>query len=441
MTVMTLALLAAVFGAWLVWRMFLPLEINYNEAWNGWLAQAAMGRGPLYPDADALTVNNYPPLSFYIVGALAQVLHLSPVFVGRVGSLLGLAATSGAAAAIIAVLGGSRIAAALGGIWCLATIERVCQRQAALDEPTLLALAVMAWALVWLLVCSRRGKRADAAILMMVVAGFIKHNLIAIPVASLAWLWIGEDRRLAARLTLVGGLGAGAGLATCTMIYGQAFLTQIFLFSRVISPARVFTELFKPLALAVALYVGLTWAWRCRRGAASARFVLTFTVVALAVFIIERAGDGVDCNAMFELVLAAAVGLGLGVERMEGGWLARKLGLPRARLIVLAALLAPLLATPDMRPYLLIVSPDYRAAALSASRAADAEVARVRAIPGKVYCTTTIVCFWAGKAFVYDPWAMGQRVATGRWSRERLDRALALAAIKTEIISQDFPMH
>jgi len=98
MTVMTLALLAAVFGAWLVWRMFLPLEINYNEAWNGWLAQAAMGRGPLYPDADALTVNNYPPLSFYIVGALAQVLHLSPVFVGRVGSLLGLAATSGAAA-------------------------------------------------------------------------------------------------------------------------------------------------------------------------------------------------------------------------------------------------------------------------------------------------------------------------------------------------------
>ena len=67
-----LALLAALFLVWPVWRAFLPLEIWGNEGWNAYHADTAMRGGSLYPPPDGLVANNYPPLSFYIVGALAQ---------------------------------------------------------------------------------------------------------------------------------------------------------------------------------------------------------------------------------------------------------------------------------------------------------------------------------------------------------------------------------
>jgi hypothetical protein len=76
-------IMAVLYGAWIVWRMFLPLELEDNEPWNGWQAQAAMGARALYPAKDALIVNNYPPLSFYLVGGLSRVLSVSPIFAGR----------------------------------------------------------------------------------------------------------------------------------------------------------------------------------------------------------------------------------------------------------------------------------------------------------------------------------------------------------------------
>ena len=41
---------------------------NPNEGWNAFQAMRALGAGPLYPPPGGLTGNNYPPLSFYIVG-------------------------------------------------------------------------------------------------------------------------------------------------------------------------------------------------------------------------------------------------------------------------------------------------------------------------------------------------------------------------------------
>src|SRR5947208_2602275 len=66
-------LLAAIFLAWPVWRAAIPLEINRNEPWNAWFIDAALRGTPLYPGAEELIVNNYPPLSFYVVGLLSTL--------------------------------------------------------------------------------------------------------------------------------------------------------------------------------------------------------------------------------------------------------------------------------------------------------------------------------------------------------------------------------
>jgi hypothetical protein len=43
---------------------YLPLDPN--EGWNAYFADAAIHGGVLYPAADALITNNYPPLSLAV---------------------------------------------------------------------------------------------------------------------------------------------------------------------------------------------------------------------------------------------------------------------------------------------------------------------------------------------------------------------------------------
>ena len=51
-----------------------PLLKNYNEGWNAYHIAAAMtDPASLYPAEASLFANNYPPLSFFIVGEVARL--------------------------------------------------------------------------------------------------------------------------------------------------------------------------------------------------------------------------------------------------------------------------------------------------------------------------------------------------------------------------------
>ena len=62
-----IASIAAYFLIFPVYRGVFFLEIAPNESWNAYHQDAALGAGPLYPAADTLVINNYPPLSFYLI--------------------------------------------------------------------------------------------------------------------------------------------------------------------------------------------------------------------------------------------------------------------------------------------------------------------------------------------------------------------------------------
>ena len=63
-----------------------------------------------------------------------------------------------------------------------------------MNDPQLAALAVMTWALVWLVRRQRNGRAVEPALLLMVLAGFYKHNLLAVPLTALCWLAAVEGR-------------------------------------------------------------------------------------------------------------------------------------------------------------------------------------------------------------------------------------------------------
>jgi hypothetical protein len=424
------ATLCLFYAAWPVWRALFPIEIDLNEAWNAYHADAAMGRGVLYPDPAGLVANNYPPLSYFLIGALSLT-GLDAVYVGRIISLLATATLAVTAAMCVLRLGGGRLAAALGGLWFLGTMVRHADWYVGMNDPHLLALAIMGLALLWFL---RRG--ADGApepiVLTMVAAGFVKHTLIAMPAAVLLQ-WARHNRRLALR-GLLAGIGASAvGLALCTAIFGLDFFSQMFLSPRDVSLDRALKSLERIGGIVPALIVWGAWAWHDRNREA-ARLTAILVGCAFANYVVQKAGYNVDVNAQFELNFTLAIGLGLAFQRMAALPLALRLGANRLRLAVVGVLAAALIAAPGLEPYYLAASSDYRDEFRRSSELVRSETARIAAMPGNVTCTTVSVCRAAGKPFLHDDPFSGQKITAGHWTAEHWKSELARRRIELQLV-------
>ena len=270
-----LALLALYFLVWPVWRIPFAIEIAQNEGWNAYHADAAVGGGALYPSPDTLIVNNYPPLSFYALGYLGRIFG-DPLYVGRVLSLLATLGLGALIARVVRQLGGGAAGAAVGGIWFVATMARSYSRFVGMNDPQLAGHFVMVAALSWFLARDKAGRAAEPPILLMALAGFWKHNIIAVPATVLAWLWLRDGRR-ALRPTLLGAAVAIAGLAICIAVYGDVFVANL-LTPRPTRLMRAIHGIGRSQWILPALAIWAIWAWGSRgtrpvwRGATTATF-------------------------------------------------------------------------------------------------------------------------------------------------------------------------
>jgi len=152
---------------WPVYRAFLNIEIENNEGWNAYFADAAMGKMPLYPSADQLITNNYPPLSFYIVGLVGRLVG-DPVLGGRLLSPIAVVAIAVAIALSVRRLGGSSLAARISAAFYVATISRFYVSYAGMDEPQLLGEAVMAFGFLGFLIARSNDRGFVGPVLVMV---------------------------------------------------------------------------------------------------------------------------------------------------------------------------------------------------------------------------------------------------------------------------------
>ena len=421
----TLALLAALFLVWPVWRAFLPLEIWPNEGWNAYHADTVIRGGALYPPPGGLVANNYPPLSFYIVGALARLFG-DPLYVGRALSILATLGIGVAASMVVRQLGGSRAASLIAGFWFVATMARFFEYYVGMNEPQLLGQAIMVWALVWLLKRHADGRAVEPAILLMVFAGFVKHNFIVVPLVAL--FWVARDNwRLGLRAAIVGGVAATLGLALCALLFGPHFVADMLL-PRTYELARSFTNLGRLQFVLPALALWGIWAWP-QRESRPAQFTALMIGASLVMYMVQKAGSGVDENAQFELVFAVAIGIGLAYDGLQSdplrtGWSANAI-----RFTVLGVLIVRLLLSTRLEFAYVIASPQYRALAAEHAAVARAEAVRVAAIPGPVACSNLVICRAAGKPFVFDPFKVDMMLATGTVSAFQLYDTMRRQAI------------
>ena len=428
------ALLLAALAAERLWLIPVHVSFNPNEGWNAFQAARAMGSGgPLYPPPGALTGDNYPPLSFLLVGGLAALTGLDAIVAGRVVSVLAVLATAGAVAwAVRRLEPRPTWAPAAGAGVVLGFAATQFRAYLAMDDPQWLAHALMTPALALLL--PERGEdepragRVVAAATLVVLGGLVKHNLLALPVAATAWLAL---RRTSA-LAVWAGTGAAlaaAAVAAIVAVYGSVAVTDVLSAARQGSWLRMVRSSAGPVLASAPLLVAAAGLVRLRRTDRRLDLPILFIAAALPWGVLQRAGQGVNFNAHFEALVALAVGGGAVLAHAladrppptpspaawrTAGWLA----LPFAVLVPLAAAAAW-----------------KEARSLPVERASWAALERrIAAAPGPTACETPALCFWAGRPFVLDFFLYGQRLAATR-DASALGRALAdgrIAAVERD---------
>ena len=401
--------------AWPAYRAFLNVEIENNEGWNAYFADAAMGKMPLYPSASQLITNNYPPLSFYIVGSIGRLVG-DPVLAGRFLSLVALAAIAIAISLSVRRLGGSRVAAAISAAFFVATMSRFFTSYVGMNEPQLLSEAIMAFGFVGFLAVRSRDRGYVGPVLVMALAGFVKHNIIAMPMTAFLWLTLNR-RREAVKCLCVALIVIAAGTAICYAAFGRDF------FLNILSPRQYSVKgalrSFEDLQwVSVALLACVCNGWLRWRDP-SVRLCNYLVAIALGSYFLQRTGAGVDFNAQFDLVIAVAIGLGLAYTQVP---LWRVLGrfLPaQAQAILLLALCARLLASKQIQPLRLAFDRGFLNEIAMHERAMADSVARVRRTPGDVLCSS-FVTYRAGKPFAVDAFNAEQRILAGALPKDAI---------------------
>lgn len=379
------------------------LSWDYGEGWNAYWAARAMAGEPLYTGPASTITNNYLPLSFYISGWAGRL--AGDTIVG--GRLLSLASLL-ACAALIGVaarrLGAGREWAIAGALAFLLYVASFAWRYVASDDPQWLAAAVSFAGLLLLLRSDDEApqvRRIVAAAALMLLAGLIKHNQLAAPIAATMWLARFPRRGLGPWLATCAALAA-ASLLLLHWRFGPILFAEVlghhrtFRLGFFINSVQTLSGLFPEMGLAFLL-------WRERPAPAGSRLLLLFALAATMLGILERFGTGVAVNAHFDAAIGlVAVGtVAIGRETL---WPSEK----TRRVMALMALLPLLVATTAMLPRTI-----ERLRTLDQVDGAwDRAIGLVRSAPGPVACELPALCYWAGRPLLFDFYNYGQKIRT-----------------------------
>jgi len=385
-----------------LWRVLAGLGVQVpldpNEGWNAYHTAAAMRGAALYPPHDAYLVNNYPPLSFYIVGLVGRLMG-DFIFAGRVVSLAAVAFIAVAMTAITRSFGVPRSAALFPALLFVCGLAFFSD-YVGMDDPQLLAQA-FGLAGAWVLLAAPRTTRTLVLSAgLFVISFFVKHNVVALPMACALWLFL-QDHKSALRFAAFGiGLGL-IGLVLFRLVYGVSLFSvvataRLYSFEQLFAALEAWLRWFALALAGLGLLIYIDW----RRS--DVQFCALYSGIAIALGIVFLGGAGVDVNAMFEADVALALTAGVLIARLPG-----------YRGVLAAAVYAlPLLfngaTDSDWQGVYWRLQP-FREEAVVAGK----DIAFLKARQGPALCEMLSFCYWAGKPPAVDFFNVGQQFETG----------------------------
>ncbi len=419
---LALAIFAAVAVAALylqpLWSIAARVPASYDEGWNAYNAAAAIGGGLLYPPRNALIADNYPPVSFYVVGGLGRLIG-DDIIAGRLIAAASLVIVAGNVFLVLRALDAQPLECGFGTLLFLAYTGAFFHGYVAIDEPQWFGHALETSALVIFLRGRHRGPAGLALLApaLMAVAGFVKTNLVPLPLAVLIWCAI-YDRALLRRWLAI-GIAVGATIAAaCYLRFGADFVSDMLFEPRPYSLTRLLIAARKYLSPLFLLIAGAVWLYLRAGTKPSVQLILLWAALGGALGLAFVGGAGVNYNAFFDLAIALCVAAGLLVGELRRGGAG---GLPAAAVMLLLAL-PPLTRFPGR---IVAFAADLGHGA-EQRRAARRDIAFLAARPGPAACEMLALCYWGGKAEEIDFFNTEQKIIEGAVAPDvlidRLDR-------------------
>lgn len=396
-----------------LWRVVALIDVHIpldpNEGWNAYNAAAAMAEGPLYPPSTSFMVNNYPPLSFYLIGAVGRVLG-NNIIAGRIVSLLSLGVVSTGLFMIARLMGCRQFEASFASSLFVAGML-VFTDYVGMNDPQMLAHAIAVMGFLLVLRDPAQTKQLAAAALLFVLAAFTKHNVIVMAVSITVWLAL-TDWRNAVRLAAFGLLFAVLGLVLFHFCYDKSLLSLL-------QSARTYTwdnlreGLGNWLHWSTVSLVGLAILIGIRGREKYVRLCAIYAAFGALIGVFFLAGTGVDANVLFDADIALALGAALLLNRLESQ--------PKAALAAIAYVV-PLFVAIGMSTDESVHDVNSWLHPMKAEAiAAQEDINFLEGRKGTALCEMLSLCYWAHKPATVDVFNVGQQFETGA----RSDQVLA----------------
>ncbi|HJW42189.1 MAG TPA: glycosyltransferase family 39 protein [Rhizomicrobium sp.] len=396
---LALAVGVALGGIHLVSVIGLHVPFDPNEGWNAYFTHAAMTTGSPYPPARSLMVNNYPPLSFYIVGAITTVV-CDAIVAGRIVATAALATVALGIALAARRMGCNRIEAVFAALFFTAGVM-LTSDYAGMDDPQMLGHAIAICGLVLVLHEPQTPRAMVAAALLFAIAFFIKHNLVVLPLALAAWLAL-LDRRSAFTFAVSGIVFVLIGLGLFREVFGTSMVDVIDT-ARAYSFANIVSAMKAWLAWSAVPLAGTITLFAIARHDRHVMLCAIYAAIATIAGAYFSGGAGVDANTMFDADIALALGAGLLMNRISAA--------QDTAAIVFAVPLAIGLWSLDTNWR----SGDFWMHPMAEERAAaKGEIALLRTAHGPAICEMLSLCYWAGKDAEVDVFNIGEAYRAGR---------------------------
>jgi hypothetical protein len=409
-------------AAWLeafiapTFTLFRQIPNGYNEGWNAYWAYTAWHGGQLYPPLDGPISNNYPPLSFYVAGALGHLLG-DDIFAGRLLALVSLMVIAVSLGLWLRASGSSRSGALFGATLFLAAFVHFAPSYIGSDDPQLMAHALMVTGatVLWRHDFSRRAVLAGS--LLMVLGGLIKHLLIPLPLAATVWIAAYRRQRLAGWL-LVSVTAIAIAIALIWLSFGAVFFHDMAssrLYSRLLMEAGA-RYVWQGFGVLLILGLGALLPYVSRLSTKSLRercaFCLIYLLFAGAIGILAAGGKGVYKNAFFDLLIADVIAVATAVEFVRTRPVsANQPAVYPAAIGLCAVICGGFFALQGVARW------PSELRTIQQADANEAETIRViqtiRALGhGAAACEQLSLCYWAGSDFKVDFFNYGQKLAT-----------------------------
>lgn len=387
-------ILVALLSATRLAFLFAHISMDPDEGWNAMHAVLAMGHGTLYPTPNGLVGTNYPPASFFLVGMIGKLIG-DMIFAGRLISIAGILCSAGLVWQISLKLTCDRFAATAALLlFCLYNVT-LCRSYFGMDDPQWLGQAFALLGLTFLLPSTAHTmpswQRTSMAALLFVTSGFIKQNLIGIPLAVTLWLVL-EDRRAFMIWILASCAALAFGFGLCAHAYGLPFFQSIFFTPRSYIASRAVVRSLPFLLTFSPIIVASYWLMRFRKQDARLRLLLICTFLTLITGIVQRCSAGLDINAHFETltVLCIISSLALARAPLKWGWFI-------APFVILIPL-STFQAWHDITSY------PQRLATFQAMKA------NILAANSPIACEDLAYCYWTNKGYLLDFFLYRQHV-------------------------------